>query len=290
MKVLIVGCLGMLGSDLVARFSPGHEVKGVDRPEIDITRMEQCFAQVEGFRPDVVINAAALTMVDYCETHEKEAFLVNAEGAGNLSQAAASAGALLVHYSTDYIFDGLKKEAYLEGDAPNPQSVYGRSKLLGEELVRRHCRDHLILRTSWLFGRNGSNFIRAIVDAAKKGATLRVVNDQRGSPSYSVDVASYTLRMVEAGCRSIYHLTNSGSCTWYELAVRALEWMGIEGVSIAPVSTREFRRPAPRPANSTLANSRLERDGLPPMRPWQDAVQEYIEQHLLHRSIESHRQ
>lgn len=270
----------MLGSDLMAQFSPDHEVLGVDRAEMDLSDPGQCLAQVEQFRPDAVVNAAALTLVDYCETHEQEAFLVNGDGAGNLARAAASRGALLIHYSTDYIFDGRKKEPYVEDDDPNPQSVYGRSKLLGEELIRRHCSSHLILRTSWLFGLNGSNFIRTIVTAARKGAPLRVVHDQRGSPSYSKDVASHTLRMMEAGCRSTYHLTNSGSCTWYELAVQALQWARIEGVPVTPVSTREFPRPAQRPANSVLANSRLERDGLPLLRPWQAAVQEYIERHL----------
>jgi dTDP-4-dehydrorhamnose reductase len=138
----------------------------------------------------------------------------------------------------------------------------------------------LILRTSWLFGRNGPNFIRTIVDLAKNGTPLRVVDDQSGSPSYSEDVASHTMRMVEAGYRSTYHLTNSGSCTWYDLAVKALEFMGIQGIAVTPVSTREFPRPAPRPANSVLADSRLEQDGLPPLRPWQDAVRQYVEDHL----------
>jgi dTDP-4-dehydrorhamnose reductase len=285
MKVLIVGCMGMLGSDLMARFGSCHQVRGVDQQEMDITRPEQCLEQIQDFRPDAVINAAALTKVDYCESNEREAFLVNGEGAGNLAKAAAECGALLVHYSTDYVFDGQKTGAYLEEDAPNPQSVYGKSKLLGEELVRRQCSDHLILRTSWLFGRNGRNFIRTIVDLARKGTPLRVVNDQRGSPSYSEDVASHTLRMVEAGCRYTYHLTNSGFCTWYDLAVKALEFMGMEGVPVTPVSTREFPRPAPRPANSVLANCRLERDGVPPLRPWQGAVREYIERHLLKKYI-----
>jgi dTDP-4-dehydrorhamnose reductase len=202
---------------------------------------------------------------------------VNGTGAGNLAQASAKSGALLVHYSTDYVFDGFKTDAYLEEDAPNPRSVYGKSKLSGEEMIRRYCPDHLILRTSWLFGRNGPNFIRTIVNAAQQGKPLRVVNDQRGSPSYSKDVAVHTRRMIQSGCRSTYHLTNSGSCTWYELAVKSLEWAGIEVCNVAPVSTREYPLPAPRPANSILANARLERDGLPMMRPWQAAAREYVE-------------
>lgn len=280
MKVLIVGCLGMLGSDLMAAFSPVHDAIGLDQPEMDITLLEQCLAKVQELRPDLIINAAAFTRVDDCETHDKEAFLVNGYGAGNLSRAAATAGSLLVHYSTDYIFDGLKREAYLEGDAPNPQSIYGKSKLLGENLIRQNCPNHLILRTSWLFGQNGSSFIRTIVGLARKGAPLRVVNDQHGSPTYSRDLAAHTLKMIAAGCRSTYHVTNSGSCTWFELASRTLEWAGIEGIAITPVATSEFPRLAPRPANSTLANARLEQDSLPLMRPWQTAAREYIEHHL----------
>jgi len=276
MRVLIAGCRGMLGADLMEVFRPGHEILGLDRPEIDITDLEQCLSIAEGFRPEVILNAAAFTRVDECETRQREAFLVNGEGAGNLCRAAAAVGSRMVHYSTDYVFDGIKREAYLEEDLPNPQSVYGKSKLLGEDLVRRHCPDHLILRTSWLFGRHGANFIRTIVSAAQKGAPLRVVDDQRGSPTYSKDLASQTLRMVDARCRRTYHVTNSGSCTWFELASQALEFAAIHTVALAPVSTLEFPRPAPRPANSILANARLQREGFRLMRPWQDAVREYV--------------
>jgi dTDP-4-dehydrorhamnose reductase len=266
----------MLGTDLMAVFRDGHEVVGLDRPEIDIAQLEQCLARVRDIRPDVVINAAAATRVDDCETCEEEAFRVNGHGAGNLSRAAAAAGSLVVHYGTDYIFDGLKKEAYLEEDAPNPQSVYGKSKLLGENLVRRTSANHLIIRTSWLFGQNGNNFIRTILGAARKGMPLRVVNDQKGSPTYARDLAAHTLKMIAAGCRSTYHVTNQGSCTWFELASEALKWAGLEHVPIAPVSTREFPRPAPRPANSVLCNARLHKEGMPFMRPWEAAAREYI--------------
>ena len=280
MKVLIVGHLGMLGTDLMKVFGPLHEVTGFDHAEMDISSPESCLAGVKELRPDVIVNAAAFTRVDDCETHEEEAFRINGHGAGNLSKAAASSGSLLVHYSSDYVFDGTKTEAYLEEDEPNPRSVYGKSKLLGEILVRRNCPNHLILRTSWLFGRNGPNFIRTIVGAARKGAPLRVVNDQKGNPTYSGDLAAQTLKMIAAGCRDTYHVTNSGSCTWFDLASRALEWAGIEGVSIEPVSTAEFPRPAPRPANSTLANARLKREDLPLLRSWEAAAQEYIESFL----------
>ena len=280
MKVLITGCRGMLGTDLMSVFGPVHEVVGLDLPGLDITRPDQCLAAVNAARPDIIINAAAFTRVDDCETHEAEAMQVNGHGAGNLARAAMAAGSLLVHYSTDYVFDGLKKEAYVETDEPNPQSVYGKSKLLGETLIRRNCPDHLILRTAWLFGPHGPNFIRTIVNAARQGKSLRVVHDQRGSPTYSKDLAEWTLKMVAAGFRATYHITNSGACTWFELAAKAVEWAGIHNVSITPVSTSEFPRRAPRPANSVLANAHLERDGMPAMRPWQDAAREYVEHYL----------
>ena len=265
----------MLGTDLMQICRTSHNVAGMDLPALDITNPEQCLAVTKDFRPEVIINAAAFTRVDDCETHADKAFLVNGDGAGNLSRAAAEFGALIVHYSTDYVFDGLKKTPYLEEDGPNPQSVYGKSKLAGEDLVRRNCPNHLILRTSWLFG-PGVNFIRTILSAAQKGTPLRVVNDQKGSPTYSKDLASHTLTMIGTGCRSTYHLTNSGSCTWFELASKALEWAGIRNVPVSPVSTSEFKRPAPRPANSVLANARLKREGFPLMRTWQAAAREYI--------------
>lgn len=279
MKVLIVGSKGMLGSDLLSELSLTYNVLGMDLPNIDITKLDQCHKIVQEFRPDVIINAAAFTRVDDCETKEALAYAVNGEGPGNLAQASAVAGALIVHYSTDYVFDGLKENAYMEGDAPNPQNVYGKSKLLGEELIRQNCPNHLILRTSWLYGPNGPNFIKTIVNAARGGNPLRVVNDQRGSPSYTKDVAAHTMQMIKAGCRLTYHLTNSGVCTWHELASKALEWAGIN-IAIQAVSTDEFPRPAVRPRNSVLANAHLESDGLPLMRHWQSAAREYVEHSL----------
>jgi dTDP-4-dehydrorhamnose reductase len=281
MKVLIVGCLGMLGTDLMETFRPLYDVTGYDRPEMDISKLEACLAGVKEIEPDIVINAAAFAQVDECEIREEEAFRINGSGAGNLSKAAASAGSLFVHYSTDYVFDGAKKDAYREEDAVNPQSIYGKSKLMGENLVRRNSPNHLILRTSWLFGRNGPNFIRTIVGAARKGTPLRVVDDQKGSPTYSKDLAAQTLKMIAAGCRSTYHVTNSGYCTWFDLASRVLEWARIEGVPITSVSTSEFPRPAPRPANSTLANARLKEEGLSLMRSWEEAAREYVEGNLM---------
>ena len=284
MKILIVGNRGMLGSELMAAFQNGadrYEIVGLDLPEIDIALPESCREAIDGVRPDVVINAAAFTRVDDCETQRDLAMNVNGEGAGNLAAAAAAAGALFIHNGTDYIFDGNKTEGYREDDKPGPASVYGKSKLLGENLVRRNSPDHMIIRISWLFGANGVNFIRTIVGAARKGNPLRVVDDQRGSPTYAKDVAWQTLKMAAAGCRGTYHVTNGGNCTWYDLAVKAVAWAKIPDISITPVTSSEYPRPAPRPANSILVDTRLLREGLPQMRPWQDAAREYVERHLL---------
>ncbi len=276
MKIMIVGAQGMLGTDLAKALSQRHEICAPSLEEFDITSAEQCRRWVGSSGAHAVICAAALTDVDYCETHEVEAFRVNAEGVANLAGACAAARCILVHYSTDYVFDGRKQAAYVEEDPPIPLGVYGRSKLRGEELLKATVPEFLILRISWLFGRNGKNFIRTILNAARTSRLLRVVNDQWGSPTYTRDVAGHTEMLLESGCRGIYHLTNSGSCTWFELAQRAVEWAGIHRVSVIPVTTAEFPRPAPRPANSVLANARLEREGLPIMRPWADAVRAYL--------------
>jgi dTDP-4-dehydrorhamnose reductase len=280
MKVLIVGSKGMLGSDLMAEFRSGNDLLGMDLPEIDITQLDCCHRIIDKFQPDIVINASGYTRVDDCESHEKEAYAVNGQGPGNLATAAAHAGALLVHYGTDYIFDGRKSDPYLEEDAPNPQSAYGRSKLMGEELIRQNCPKHLILRTSWLFGANGPNFIKTIVSAAKQNPSLRVVHDQKGSPTYSQDLAAHTQQIIKAGGRGVYHVTNSGACTWFELACKAVEWARIDNIKIEPVTTAEYPRPARRPQNSILANAHLQRDGLAPMRNWQSAAREYVEHYL----------
>jgi dTDP-4-dehydrorhamnose reductase len=275
MRILIAGARGMLGTDLLEELGTVHQVTGLGHGDLDITDAERCRARVFEVHPEIVINAAAMTDVDGCESREQEAFLVNGQGAGNLAAAATAIGSVVIHFSTDYIFDGTKDRPYCEEDKPNPRSVYGKSKLAGEQLVRTLRPDHLILRTSWVFGSHGKNFIRTIAQAARRQGTLRVVNDQRGSPTYTIDLARYTRKMLEARCRGTYHLTNSGSCTWYELAARVVEWLGLD-VPVLPVASTEYRRPASRPANSVLANGRLAREGFPLMRPWQEAAEEYV--------------
>ncbi len=276
MKFLVTGSRGMLGSDLMGALGGGDGLRGYDIEDLDITDPVQCRMRVGEFRPDVILNAAALTRVDHCESHEEEAFRVNARGAGNLAELASESGALLVHFSTDYVFDGRKKEPYVEDDPTGPINVYGRSKLEGEVLIRLSGATHLIIRTSWLFGRDGVNFIRTILNAAQGNRQLRVVDDQRGSPTYTRDLATQTVKLLEAGCRGTYHVTNSGACTWHELARFSLKCADIQGIEVTPVATAAFPRPATRPANSVLANARLSREGLPLMRHWTEGVAEYV--------------
>ncbi len=266
----------MLGTDLIEQFGKTHDVVGFDVDGMDITDPAQCRARLLEIRPEVTICAAAMTAVDYCETHEEEANRVNGEGPGHLAAAAAEVGSFFVHYSTDYVYDGCKTAPYVEEDEPRPVSAYGRSKLMGDRNVQLRAPRHLILRTSWVFGPNGGNFIRTILAAARSGQSLRVVDDQRGCPSYTKDLAQHTAMLLDAGKTGLYHLTNDGSCTWYDLARFAIDCTGLSHVAVAPVSTAEFPRPAKRPSNSVLADARLRRDGMPPMRPWQQAVHEYV--------------
>jgi dTDP-4-dehydrorhamnose reductase len=252
----------------------GHEFVGYDLPELDITDPSAVEAAVAGARPDAVINCAAFTAVDAAEKQEAAALAVNGTAVTNVARASEAAGALLLQLSTDYVFDGSLDRAYREGDPPKPVSVYGRTKLAGEratELARRH----LIVRTAWLFG-EGANFVAAIrrqLDAGTK--TLRVVNDQRGCPTYTVDLADALLRLLASGTMGVIHAVNAGSATWFEFALEVVRRLGSE-VEVVPISTAEADRQAPRPAVSVLDTSELRRILGSELPPWQDALGRYL--------------
>jgi dTDP-4-dehydrorhamnose reductase len=280
MKILVIGHNGMLGSDMmiVAR-SAGHDVIGIDVPDIDITKREsiqQCLAAVN---PQTIINCAAYTAVDACETNSELAFAVNAQGAGLLAGCAHESKAVLVHFSTDYVFDGTKKQPYVESDPTNPVSVYGRSKLEGEQLVQKNCRRSFIFRIAWLYGAKGSNFVKTIQTLAQKnlslGIPLRVVNDQVGTPTWTVDVCRQTFGMIGTEHYGLYHCTSEGRCSWFDFALEIVRAAGI-GAQVVPCSTAEFPRPAPRPANSVLENSGLKKLGLNSMPHWKEAFEEFL--------------
>ncbi len=276
MRILVCGSKGMLGTDLVRLLEPRHNVIGVDFDEMDITCRNTVCDQISAMPLDLVINTAAYTDVDGSEQKEAEAFLVNADGPENLAFACRDKKIPLIHVSTDYVFDGLKKTPYYTDDQPNPIGVYGRSKLEGERRIQNLLSEVCIVRTAWLYGKAGKNFVKAILAQASKKNLLKVVSDQRGGPTFTMDLALALQAVAEKGLRGIYHVTNKGSCSWLEFAERILVLSGKDGVEIEPISTSELKRPAPRPANSVLDCSKFEADSGMLLRQWPDALQDYM--------------
>ena len=275
MKILITGAQGMLGKRLVEVFSDSGEVLAYDRSRLDIRDFRSVDDAVQSTQPSHILNAAAYTKVDQAESEEEEAFATNSHGCRNLAIAAARSGATLVSYSTDYVFDGTSKTAYREWDPTAPANAYGRSKLAGELEIRRLCFQHLIIRTSWLYGADGEHFIRKIASLARERNQVKVVDDQRGSPTLTDDLAAATRLLVSNERRGLYHLSNSGACSWFELARAVLLHLNIN-CELVPVPSSEFPTPARRPANSVLDNRAYRLDGFERVRPWQEALQVYL--------------
>ena len=280
MNVFVVGCKGMLGTDMMLVGSQaGHSMQGADFPAIDITDQTSVDSVIDSAAPDIIINCAAYTAVDACEDHQAQAFAVNRDGVANLARCAERRKALLVHISTDYVFNGLQKTPYLETDQPDPKTVYGSSKLAGEEQVLSLCRRHFIFRIAWLYGLYGANFVKTIrtlaLQRSQNGAPLKVVNDQYGTPTYTRQVCRQIIRLFDCTDYGIYHSTQEGACTWYDFARLIVEKSGI-ACTVAPCSTQEFVRPAQRPASSVLENGRLKKHALNSMAPWQEAFEEFL--------------
>jgi len=252
MKVLITGAKGMLGQDMVAEFQRrDYEVHAADHKILDITDIQAVRAAITALKPDIVVNCAAYTDVDKAESEPEIAMRVNGLGPRNLALACEATGAVLLHISTDYVFDGEKEGPYEIWDTPNPINVYGKSKLWGENYVRSLMHRYFIVRTSWLFGKGGRNFVTTMLELAKRGGPIRVVNDQRGCPTYTVDLARACADLVESGCFGVYHVTNQGATTWYEFAREIFRCAGIQ-VDLEAVTSDQFPRPAKRPKNSEL--------------------------------------
>ncbi len=278
MRVLVLGARGMLGRDLVPLLSRNHEVSCRDIQDFDITDRQTVVDQIGSCRPDGVINAAAYTDVDGCESKSELAFAVNAEGARNVALGCARGGCSLIHLSTDYVFDGESRTPYPpEGISPNPRNVYGASKLRGEQYIQESWENHLILRTAWMYGKHGKNFVETILRVAREKEELRVVNDQRGSPTFTRDLSEAIIRLLEKKARGTVHVTNSGECTWFDFARRILGLSLPErGVRVIPISSKELSRPAARPAYSVLDCSRYESITGARMRHWEEALKEYL--------------
>jgi dTDP-4-dehydrorhamnose reductase len=272
----VLGGSGQLGGDVSeAARRQGNAVTAPDHAACDITDPHAVRRAISAGRPDAVINCAGWTRVDAAEEHQAEAELVNATAAGIVAAACAAAAVRLCHISTDYVFAGTATEPIDEGTPPAPTSAYGRTKLHGELAVRERCPDHLIVRTSWLFGRDGPNFVLTILRLAAERPQLRVVADQRGAPTWTGHLAPAVLRLIEIAPPGTYHLTNSGVTTWYGLAVAAIRARGLD-TDVVPITTAEYPTPAARPAYSVLDNRRWRELGEPPLPSWETGLSSYL--------------
>ena len=275
-RVLVTGAGGMLGTELLGTLGGVTDVVGRDVGDFDVTDPEATLDAVRSIAPDVVVNCAGYTDVDGAESHEDFAFAVNAAGAGHLARAAREARAYFLHMSTDYVFDGSKRSPYTESDDPRPINAYGRSKLAGERAVAEAGGRSLIVRTAWLYGRAGRNFVDTMLGLAAQGGPLRVVDDQVGPPTSARDLAVMLSELIPSRATGVVHATNSGHCSWHTLARTALDLSGFEGVDVRPVPSSEFPRPAERPRYSVLAlDAFVSIVGWRP-RAWDDALREYL--------------
>ena len=288
MKIMITGCYGQLGNELISILKSGkseigampEELKGaeilpVDVDSLDIADCEKVKAFVLENRPDVIINCAAMTNVDGCESDYVTAFKVNAMGVRNLSMAAKEVGAKLIHVSTDYVFEGNGTRPYVEWDLVNPQSAYGASKALGEKYALTFNDKSFVVRTSWLYGYIGKNFVKTVRRVIRERGGITVVNDQRGNPTNANDLAHHLLKLALTEEYGIYHCTGEGECTWFDFAKKIAELSGFGDV-VKPCTSDEFPTPTKRPAYSSLRNLALECTIGNEMRNWEDAIEEYI--------------
>jgi dTDP-4-dehydrorhamnose reductase len=275
MRVMILGASGLLGQALMREWS-GDEVVGLSSREIDIREERKVRETIEKIRPDWIVLAAAYTNVDGCESNQELAFAVNRDGAEHVAQAASQTGARLLFVSSDYVFDGTKTSPYEAEDGRNPLSVYGRSKAGAEVRLQDLTPECCIARTSWLFGTGGKCFPDTILKLAATRPALDVVNDQRGCPTYSVDLARAIVQLCRKDAKGIVHVTNAGNCTWFEFAREIVKQSGL-ATEVRPVTTDQMPRPAQRPANSVLSSASLARFGIT-MPSWQDALARYLQQ------------
>ncbi len=280
MKILVTGARGMLGGDLCIELSSaGYDVIQSDiLPDttiMDITSPKSIKEILEEKSPAWVVNCAAYTKVDACESDEETSTLLNGTAPGYLASECASLGIKLFHISTDYVFEGMKQEPYTEDDPVNPINAYGRGKLKGEQAIMKNMSNFCILRTQWLFGANGPNFVDTILKLAKERGSVDVVNDQFGSPTYSKDLSKAIRLLIENDARGIFHVCNRGKTSWFELAKKAIE-LSLIKATVNPVTTDKFPRPAKRPTNSTLSTKKFTQTTGRTMPPWQIALQEYL--------------
>ena len=279
MRVLVTGGGGQLGRELVAAFE-GHEVVAATRSDLDVGDRDAVLGALTALRPHAVVNAAAWTAVDDCESDPDHAFRVNALGARHVADGCRRTGAVLCHLSTDYVFDGTKTGPYHEWDEPSPASVYGRSKLGGEREVLRLSPDATIVRTSWVFGAHGHNMVKTVLRLAARAHELRFVDDQRGCPTSAGDLARAIRTLVTGRVPGLFHVTNQGDTSWYEFARTVLSAAGQDPARVVAIRTTDLDppRPAPRPANSVLDNAALRLAGIPLLPDHREPVERLVKE------------
>lgn len=275
-KVLITGANGQLGKELVELFTEkGFEVYGFGRDKMDITNQVQVQEIIGAVKPNIVIHSAAHTKVDLAESEPDQAFSINAYGTRNVAVAAEAVGAKLVYVSTDYVFDGTNDEPYNEFSPTSPLGVYGKSKLAGEQFVRDLHYKFFIVRTSWVYGKYGANFVKTMLKLGEERKELSVVADQIGCPTYTLDLAHAILELVDTQKYGVYHISNSGSCSWYEFAKEIFKVSNME-VQVNPCTTADFPRPASRPANSVFEHMSIKLNNFTSVRHWREALSSFL--------------
>nr|UWI50421.1 dTDP-4-dehydrorhamnose reductase [Clostridioides difficile] len=282
MKILITGANGQLGRELVNQLEsinqsiklPKYDVLSTTRDDLDISNQTNVDSFIEYNKPDVIINCAAYTKVDACEDNIEIAYKINALGARNLAMASEKVNAKLVHISTDYVFDGISKHPYREDNKTEPNSVYGKSKLMGEKFVEQFSHKYFILRTAWLYG-NGNNFVKTMIKLSSENKEVNIVDDQFGSPTSTVELARVIIRIMETEHYGVYHATCEGECSWYDFAKKIFELKHID-IKVNPIKSKDFKCKAQRPPYSVLDNFMLKLIELNLFRHWEESIEEYL--------------
>ncbi|MDM8359967.1 dTDP-4-dehydrorhamnose reductase [Bacillus thuringiensis] len=276
MKVIVTGAKGQLAQDVLRQLEhTGLQVYGVDREELDITNNEAVQAYINKIKPDAIMHCAAYTNVDAAEEDADTAYKVNGLGTKYLAQAAGEIGAKMLYISTDYVFNGTAKEPYKTSEPTKPLGVYGETKLAGETFVQQYVDKFFIVRTAWVFGIFGNNFVKTMLRLGREHDEISVVHDQVGSPTYTVDLARFMIELISSEKYGIYHATNAGICSWYEFAVEIFKQAEMD-INVKPVTTEEFPRPADRPKYSVLDKKKIEEEGFLPLQDWKKAVACYL--------------
>jgi len=276
MRILVTGAAGMLGHALVPLLQEDHEVVGLTRKTCDLIDEDAVWKTFQSQKPNLVFHLAAFTNVDGCELDPQKAKSSNEIATLYVAKAAKRVGAAVLYTSTDYVFDGRATSPYSEDAQTHPLGVYGKTKLMGERHLQETLDRHFIVRTSWLYGPHGKNFVSTVLRLAAEKTELRIVNDQRGSPTYTLHLAQKLAELAATGKYGVYHIAAEGNCTWFEFAQKILELSGVEGIRVLPISTSESGRPAPRPAYSVLATQRLNSLGIGRLPQWETGLGSYL--------------